>query len=200
MTRRNKDNDAAAPSNALEGEAATIGNLELGAGVQAADAATDELEGSDVVLDGDEPVKTADDRLREARIEARLEELRLEQAAARVRAAEQDAVIANLTAQLGRKLEGKPAEIVVIAGSVNQDVFAQGWARRVPGRDPKDAPKIAKTYIVRPRGQSEKDGMPIATVKNCADASDAKCWYAKKLGIEGKSITCDVQLADPAAA
>lgn len=200
MTRRNKDNDAAAPSNASEGAAATVGNLELGAGVQAADAATDELEGSDVVLDDDQPAKTADDRLYEARIEARLEELRVEQAAARVRAAEQDAVIADLTAKLGRKLEGAPEEIVILAGSLNQDVFAQGWARRVAGRDPKDAPQVAKTYIVRPRGRSEKDGMPVATVKNCADASDAKTWYAKRLGVEGQNVVCDVQLADPASA
>ena len=48
----------------------------------------------------------ADELLTLARVEARLEEMRLEQAAARVKAAEQDAIIAKLTAKLGRKLLG----------------------------------------------------------------------------------------------
>lgn len=147
-----------------------------------------------------EATKSVDDLQREASLEAKLETLIAEQAAARIRQNESDAIIEEMRKALGRPANLEPSTIHIRATSVNQEVFAKNWAKREPGRKPEDAPKAGKTYTVTPVGASAKLGMPVATVTNAADPSDAKTHYALKLGRDGATITCNVQLADSAEA
>lgn len=154
----------------------------------------------EVQVEAQEAPKSIDDLQREASLEAKLETLIAEQAAARVRQNESDAIIEEMRKALGRPANLEPSTIHIRATSVNQEVFAKNWARREPGRKPEDAPLAGKTYTVTPVGQSAKLGMPVATVTNAADPSDAKAHYALKLGRDGATITCNVQLADSAEA
>lgn len=146
------------------------------------------------------PAKTADDLQFEARLERLYEEARVKEAAQAVEMAELRAQLHDMAAQLGRVVPAGPSEITIRSPNVNQDIFAKGWAARVPGRKPEDAPILGKTFKVIPKGQSAKLGMPIATVTNCSDAGDAKAVYAMKLGRDAGTITVDVQLLTDSAA
>lgn len=141
------------------------------------------------------PAAPVSQLLREAQLEAELEEQKVKAAAAAIQFAELKAVVEELQERLGRPKDLEAATIHIVGKACNQEAQAKLWAQ-INRKPAEEAPEFAKSFTVRPVGDSAKKGLPIAVCTNVSDESDAKAQYCLKLGVSGAALSCEVFPSD----